>query len=114
MIFGIDVLIVLIVVLGVVLVWRGPKILPKWGEALGRGVKATRKEMSDLQEEARARGYHVAAINSEPLSRPIAAKCGFKEYSHSYIYGWMPVIDLEVILALDRSLDLPEHYRPSF
>jgi Sec-independent protein translocase protein TatA len=55
MIFGVDVLIVLIVILAIVLVWRGPKILPKWGEALGRGVKATRKEVTDLQDEARAK-----------------------------------------------------------
>lgn len=48
-----DVLIVLIVILVVVLVWRGPKILPKWGEALGRGVKATRKEISEIQDEAK-------------------------------------------------------------
>lgn len=51
MIFGVDVLIVLIVILAVVLVWRGPKILPKWGETLGRGVKATRKEVTDLQDD---------------------------------------------------------------
>jgi Sec-independent protein translocase protein TatA len=51
MIFGVDVLIVLIVILAIVLVWRGPKILPKWGEALGRGVKATRKEVTDLQDD---------------------------------------------------------------
>jgi Sec-independent protein translocase protein TatA len=51
MIFGVDVLIVLIVILGVVLIWRGPKILPKWGETLGRGVKATRKEVTDLQDD---------------------------------------------------------------
>jgi len=49
--FGIDVVIVLVVVLAVVLVWRGPKILPKWGETLGRGVKATRKEVTDLQDD---------------------------------------------------------------
>jgi hypothetical protein len=49
--FGVDVLIVLIVILAVVLVWRGPKILPKWGETLGRGVKATRKEVTDLQDD---------------------------------------------------------------
>ena len=51
MIFGVDVLIVLIVILGIVLVWRGPKILPKWGETLGRGVKATRREVSEIQGE---------------------------------------------------------------
>ena len=55
MIFGVDVLIVLIVILAVVLIWRGPKILPKWGETLGRGVKATRKEVSEMQDEARAK-----------------------------------------------------------
>ena len=55
MIFGVDVLIVLIVILAVVLIWRGPKILPKWGEALGRGVKATRKEVTDLQDDVARR-----------------------------------------------------------
>jgi Sec-independent protein translocase protein TatA len=56
MIFGVDVLIVLIVVLGIVLIWRGPKILPKWGETLGRGVKATRKEVSEIQGEVQDAG----------------------------------------------------------
>jgi Sec-independent protein translocase protein TatA len=55
MIFGFDVLIVLIVILAIVLVWRGPKILPKWGETLGRGVKATRKEVTDLQDDLEKR-----------------------------------------------------------
>lgn len=50
--FGVDFVIVLLVILAVVLVWRGPKILPKWGETLGRGVKATRKEISEMQDEA--------------------------------------------------------------
>ncbi len=53
--FGVDVVIVLVVVLVVVLIWRGPKILPKWGETLGRGVKATRKEVTDLQDDIRKR-----------------------------------------------------------
>jgi Sec-independent protein translocase protein TatA len=42
-----DVLLVLLVVLGAVIVIRGPKTLPKLGEALGRGVKAARDEMKD-------------------------------------------------------------------
>lgn len=53
--FGIDLVIVLVVVLVVVLIWRGPKILPKWGETLGRGVKATRSEISELQDELKKR-----------------------------------------------------------
>jgi Sec-independent protein translocase protein TatA len=53
--FGIDLVIVLVVILGIVLVWRGPKILPKWGETLGRGVKATRKEVTDLQDDVQGK-----------------------------------------------------------
>ena len=51
-------------------------------------------------EDARARGYQLAVINAGPLSRPIAARCGFKEYARDYVYGWMPVIDLDVIKSL--------------
>lgn len=53
--FGVDLVVILVVILIVVLIWRGPKILPKWGETLGRGVKSTRKEVSDLQDEMRER-----------------------------------------------------------
>ena len=41
---GSDLLLILLVILGVVLVWRGPKTLPKIGNALGRGVKEARRE----------------------------------------------------------------------
>ena len=51
-------------------------------------------------EEARARGYQLAVINAEPLSRPIVLRCGFKEYARTYLYGWMPVIDVDVIKSL--------------
>jgi Sec-independent protein translocase protein TatA len=52
---GIDVVIVLVVVLVVVLIWRGPKMLPKWGETLGRGVKATKQEITELQDDLQKR-----------------------------------------------------------
>ena len=42
----------------------------------------------------------MAAINAEPLSRPIVEKYGFKEYARIYIYGWMPMIDVNVIKSL--------------
>ncbi len=45
-----DVLVVLIVVLILVLVWRGPKTLPGIGAALGRGVKEARSEASKLRD----------------------------------------------------------------
>jgi Sec-independent protein translocase protein TatA len=46
--FGLDTVVVLLVVLAVVLVWRGPKTLPKC-EALGRGVRAARREAGGLR-----------------------------------------------------------------
>jgi Sec-independent protein translocase protein TatA len=42
-----DVFLVLLIILGAVIVIRGPKTLPKLGEAFGRGVKAARDEMKD-------------------------------------------------------------------
>ncbi len=53
--FGVDTIVVLVVVLIVVLMWRGPKVLPKWGEVLGRGVKAARKEAEDIRSDIEKR-----------------------------------------------------------
>jgi Sec-independent protein translocase protein TatA len=39
-----ELMIVLLIILGIVLMWRGPKTLPKIGEALGRGVREARAE----------------------------------------------------------------------
>jgi Sec-independent protein translocase protein TatA len=47
---GSDLIIVLIIVLAVVLVWRGPKTLPRIGQALGRGVREARSEAAKLTE----------------------------------------------------------------
>ena len=37
-----DILIVLVVVLIIVLVWRGPKVLPEWGAAVGKSIREVR------------------------------------------------------------------------
>ena len=50
-----DLLLILIVVLVLAIVWRGPKTLPKLGEALGRGVREARTEATKAQEEIRSR-----------------------------------------------------------
>lgn len=52
---GSDVLIVLIIVLVAVLLWRGPKNLPKLGEALGRGVREAKDEATQIQTDIQAR-----------------------------------------------------------
>ena len=44
-----DIAIVLIVVLIIVLVWRGPKTLPQLGKAFGQGVKEARKEIDSAK-----------------------------------------------------------------
>jgi Sec-independent protein translocase protein TatA len=43
---GSDLIVVLVIALVVVLIWRGPKTLPKLGQALGRGVREARAEAS--------------------------------------------------------------------
>ena len=48
-------LIILIVILVLVVMWRGPKTLPKLGEALGRGVKEAKTEATKAQAEIQAR-----------------------------------------------------------
>ena len=51
----VDLLFVLIIILVLVLLWRGPKNLPKLGEALGRGVREARTEATKAQAEIQAR-----------------------------------------------------------
>jgi Sec-independent protein translocase protein TatA len=48
---GSDVIIVLVIVLIVVLLWRGPKTLPRIGQALGRGVREARTEAAKLRKD---------------------------------------------------------------
>jgi Sec-independent protein translocase protein TatA len=35
--------------------WRGPKTLPKWGSALGRGFREAKTEATKAQGEIQAR-----------------------------------------------------------
>lgn len=46
-----DILIILVIVLIAVIVLRGPKMLPKIGEALGKTVKDTRSEFEKKSAE---------------------------------------------------------------
>ena len=50
-----DLLLLLIVILVLAVVWRGPKTLPKLGEALGRGVREARTEAAKAQDEIQTR-----------------------------------------------------------
>ena len=46
---------VLIVVLILVLIWRGPKTLPQIGSMLGRGVRDARREAEKLHSDGEAK-----------------------------------------------------------
>jgi TatA/E family protein of Tat protein translocase len=50
-----DIAIVLIIVLIIVLVWRGPKTLPQLGKAFGQGVKEARKEIDSSNSDAESK-----------------------------------------------------------
>ena len=52
---GLDTIVVLVIVLIVVLLWRGPKTLPAWGKSLGRTVRGARKEAEDIRSEIEKR-----------------------------------------------------------
>ena len=54
-----DLLLILIVILILVVLWRGPKTLPQIGNALGRGVKEAKEEASKAQAEIQARASDV-------------------------------------------------------
>ena len=49
---GSDLIVVLVITLVIVLVWRGPKTLPKLGQALGRGVREARAEASKKLDDS--------------------------------------------------------------
>ena len=44
-----DLLVVLIIVLVLVVIWRGPKTLPQIGAMFGRGVREARREAKELR-----------------------------------------------------------------
>ncbi|HEX9550030.1 MAG TPA: twin-arginine translocase TatA/TatE family subunit [Candidatus Limnocylindrales bacterium] len=46
-----DLIAILVVILILVVVWRGPKTLPQIGSMLGRGVKAAREEASQIRSD---------------------------------------------------------------
>ena len=48
-------MLVLLIILGAVLVWRGPKMLPRWGATLGRGVREARREANEAREDIQRR-----------------------------------------------------------
>jgi Sec-independent protein translocase protein TatA len=50
-----DLLLILLVILVLVVMWRGPKTLPKLGEALGRGVREAKTEAAKAQDEIKTR-----------------------------------------------------------
>ncbi len=50
-----DLAIVLVIVLIIVLIWRGPKTLPLLGRAFGQGVREARKEIDGMKADIAAR-----------------------------------------------------------
>jgi Sec-independent protein translocase protein TatA len=48
-----DVAVVLIIILVVALIWRGPKTLPQLGAMFGRGVRSARDEASKVRSSGK-------------------------------------------------------------
>ena len=62
----VDIIVVLLVILGIVLIWRGPKTLPKWGEALGQAVRGARTEATKAQSEIQKRLDEPGSTDDDP------------------------------------------------
>jgi ketosteroid isomerase-like protein/GNAT superfamily N-acetyltransferase len=73
----------------------GASTLP---EFRGLGVYSTL--LKHRLEIAHQFGYHIATIEAQPMSKPIVGRYGFKVYATSYIYAWMPVMDMDIINSL--------------
>ncbi len=67
---GADLLIPLVIILVLVVLWRGPKTLPKLGEAFGRGVKEAKTEAAKAQAEIQARTSDDGAAADPDADRP--------------------------------------------
>lgn len=51
-----DIFVILVILLVIVLVIRGPKTLPQIGAMLGRGVKEARREANELRQKTEDEG----------------------------------------------------------
>ena len=65
-----DLLVILLVILVLAVMWRGPKTLPKLGAALGRGMREAKSEAAKAQEEIQARTTDPAAPTDSGGDRP--------------------------------------------
>jgi TatA/E family protein of Tat protein translocase len=66
---AVDILLVLIVILVVVLMWRGPKNLPEIGRVFGRGVKEARSEAREIQSDLRGHGDEDRSTQTDDAPR---------------------------------------------
>jgi Sec-independent protein translocase protein TatA len=65
-----DLLAVLLVILILAVVWRGPKTMPRIAEALGRGVREAKTEAGKAQSEIQARASGDGASTGGDSDRP--------------------------------------------
>ena len=65
-----DLLVILLVILVLAVLWRGPKTLPKLGAALGRGMREAKSEAAKAQEEIQTRTTDPAAPTDSSGDRP--------------------------------------------
>ena len=65
-----DLALILVVVLVIVLIWRGPKTLPLLGRAFGQGVKEARKEIEGVKDDATATETEPAAPDGTKPPQP--------------------------------------------
>ena len=63
-----DPILILVVILVVVIIWRGPKTLPQIGNMLGRGVKEARREAAEIKDDMHK--DESPAVAAAPVAPP--------------------------------------------
>jgi Sec-independent protein translocase protein TatA len=66
----VDLFAVLVVILIVALIWRGPKTLPQIGSMLGRGVREARQEADRLRSDGGAADKDTPATDDRAAPGP--------------------------------------------
>ena len=65
-----DLALILVVVLVIVVIWRGPKTLPLLGRAFGQGVKEARKEIEGAKDDATATETETGTAATDETKPP--------------------------------------------
>ena len=70
---GQDLILILVIVLVILLFWRGPKVLPKLGESLGQSISGFRKATKEAEPDDKSAVAEATTTAAATPSAPVAS-----------------------------------------